>query len=109
MSNRFEKRIVRTQDDISGGSKEGGRRGRVPPLGVQILSISCSFWEILAKSYVGDPPGELAPPLRGNPGSATGHFSRKCTAHLPTVQFWWESLDVSSRRYQVNKFEQVSR
>ena len=42
-----------------------------PPLGVQILSISCSFWEILAKSYVGAPPGELAPPPRGNPRSAT--------------------------------------
>ena len=44
---------------------------RAPPPGVQILSISCSFWEILAKSYVGAPPGELAPPPRGNPRSAT--------------------------------------
>ena len=45
---------------------------RPPPgRGVQILSISCSFWENLAKSYVGAPPGELAPPPRGNPGSAT--------------------------------------
>ena len=26
-----------------------------PLPGVQILSISCSFWEILAKSYVGAP------------------------------------------------------
>ena len=43
-----------------------------PPPGVQILSISYSFWENLAKSYVGAPPGELAPPPRGNPGSATG-------------------------------------
>ena len=25
------------------------------PSGVQILSISCSFWESLAKSYVGAP------------------------------------------------------
>ena len=45
------------------------------PLWVQILSISCSFWEILAKSYVGAPPpphlGGLAPPPRGNPRSAT--------------------------------------
>ena len=44
-----------------------------PP--VQILSISCSFWENLAKSYVGatppPPPGELASPPQGNPGSAT--------------------------------------
>ena len=59
-----------TANKSSGGSK-GGRRGRAPPPGVQILSISCSFWEILAKSYVGAPPGELAPPPRGNPGSAT--------------------------------------
>ena len=44
------------------------------PLGVQILSISCSFWENLAKSYVGAPPGELAPPPRGNPGSATANY-----------------------------------
>ena len=41
-----------------------------PPPGVQILSISCSFWEILAKSYVGAPQGVGHPP-RGNPGSAT--------------------------------------
>ena len=55
---------------IIGGSK-GGCKGRAPPLGAQILSISCSFWENLAKSYVGAFPGELAPPPRGNPGSAT--------------------------------------
>ena len=48
----------------SGGSK-GGRRGRAPPTppGVQIRSISCSFWEILAKSYVGTPPGSWRPLL----------------------------------------------
>ena len=43
----------------------------VHPLGVQILSISCSFWENLAKSYVGAPTGELVSPPRGNPGSTT--------------------------------------
>ena len=37
----------------SGGSK-----------GAQILSISCSFWENMAKLYVGAPLGELAPPPR---------------------------------------------
>ena len=37
----------------SGGSK-GGCEGYVPPR-AQILSISCSFWENLAKSYVGAP------------------------------------------------------
>ena len=43
--------------------------GRAPP--IQILSISCSFRENLAKLYVGAPPGELAPPPHGNPGSPT--------------------------------------
>ena len=49
----------------------GGARDARPPWGVQILSISCSFWENVAKLYVGAPPGQLAPPPRGNPGSAT--------------------------------------
>ena len=40
-----------------------GCEGRPP--GSQILSISCSFWENLAKSYVGAHPGELVPPPRG--------------------------------------------
>ena len=31
-----------------GGSK-GGCQGCAPPLGVQILSISCSFWGKMAK------------------------------------------------------------
>ena len=45
------------------------------PPGVQILSISCSFWENLAKSYVGAPPGELVPPPQGNPGPATAFIT----------------------------------
>ena len=62
---------ILTQDTISndvhkrhtsGGSK-GGRRGRAPPPGVQILSISCSFWENLTKSYVGAPLGSWRPLL----------------------------------------------
>ena len=45
-------------------------------LGTQILSISCSFWEILTKSYVGITPlpRKLAPPPQGNPGSATDMY-----------------------------------
>ena len=39
-----------------------GAQGTPPP-GVQILSISCGFWEILAKSYVGAPPGSWRPLL----------------------------------------------
>ena len=50
-------------------------RGTRAPLGAKILSISCSFWENMAKLYVSaratPPPRELAPPPRGNPGSAT--------------------------------------
>ena len=69
-------RSVHIVTATSGGSK-GGHEGRAPP-GVQILSISCSFWENLANSYVGaPPPGELAPPPRGNPGSATGNGIEK--------------------------------
>ena len=47
-----------------------GARGTRAPR-AQILSISYSFWENLAKSYVGAPLGSWRPPPRGNPGSAT--------------------------------------
>ena len=47
---------------------------------VQIFSISCSFWENLAQSYVGTSHGGLAPPPRGNPGSApASHLERRST------------------------------
>ena len=49
-------------------------RGRPP---IQILSISCSFWEILAESYVGT-PRELAPHLTGNIGSAHCFYLLQC-------------------------------
>ena len=50
-----------------GGSK-GGRQGRAPPLGAQILSFSCSFQQKVEKII---PLWELAPPPQENPGSAT--------------------------------------
>ena len=43
---------------ISGGSK--GREGRPP---AQIPTISCSFWENMAKSYVSAPPESWRPLL----------------------------------------------
>ena len=51
-----------------------GRPRRVPPLWPKIFSISCSFLENLAKSYVGapPPPGGLAPLPTGNLVSAPG-------------------------------------
>ena len=53
--------------------------GMLPPSGINTLSISCSFWEILVKSCVHphphNPPSPPAghAPLRGNPGSATAN------------------------------------
>ena len=43
--------------DLRGGARDACR----PPPDIQILSISCSFGEILAKSYVGAPQGVGAP------------------------------------------------
>ena len=48
----------------------GGVRDARPPLGVQILSISCSFRENLACSR---PPWRVHAPPRENPGSATDY------------------------------------
>ena len=68
LSQRFRNHLsVTTRYQDSGGSK-GGAVGPHP--GFQILSISCTFWKKLAKSYVGPSRG-LAPAPRGNPGSAT--------------------------------------
>ena len=47
------------------GKSKGGARDTCS-LGVQILSISCSFRENLAKSYVGTPWRILDPPLNGD-------------------------------------------
>ena len=46
-------KILRCSSPGSGGSKGGARDER--SRGTQILSISCSFWENMAKSYVGAP------------------------------------------------------
>ena len=54
----FEK--LKSHNDNSGGSK-GAARDACPP--VQILSISCSFWEDLAELYVGPPLGSWRPLL----------------------------------------------
>ena len=45
------------------------------------------FWENLAKSYVGasPPPGELAPPPWGNPGSATEFHNALALLRLVTL------------------------
>ena len=52
----------------SGGSK--GAQGMRTLLGVQILSLSCSFWKFW-QNHMLAPPWELVPPPGRNPGSAT--------------------------------------
>ena len=51
----------------------GGARDARPPLGVQILSFSCSFQQIIRKII---DFWELAPPPGENPGSATVYRGR---------------------------------
>ena len=67
------KKVLRSWDlavsDLRGGG--GGREGCTPPPGGPNSFNFMQFLGNLAKSYVGAPPGELAPPPRGNPGSAT--------------------------------------
>ena len=53
----------------SGGSK-GGREGRAPPLGSKFFQFHAVFGKFWQNRMLA-PPGELAPPPRGNPGSAT--------------------------------------
>ena len=58
---------------------------RAPPQGPKCLSISCSLLGNFGKIICWRPPGELAPPPRGNPGSATG-LSYQTLVHLSLKQ-----------------------
>ena len=55
---------------LIGGSK-GGREGRVPPWGSKFFRFHAVFRKIWQLRMLAPPPGELAPPPRGNPGSTT--------------------------------------
>ena len=64
----FEK--LKSHNDNSGGSKGGARDACPPP-----RPNSFNFMQFLGRFgriVCWPPPGELAPPPRGNPGSATG-------------------------------------
>ena len=75
----------RTLDFSNSGIFVDGRQWRIyivkfwmrAPRGSKFFQFHAVFWEILAKSYVGAHPGELAPPPRGNPRSATGRNKEK--------------------------------
>ena len=59
--------VVRLSD-IAVADLRGGLRDAP---GVQILSISCIFWENLVKSYVAAPPSRVGAPTSGK--SSIGH------------------------------------
>ena len=69
-SNAFLVYMLQEMVVVTIGGSRGGVRDARPPLGVQILSISCSFRENLACSR---PPWRVHAPPRENPGSATGN------------------------------------
>ena len=72
-----------TVADLRGGARDA----RTPP-GAQILSISCSFWGNMAKSYVGAPPPGSWRPLLGeilDPPFKTPHFQH---IHRIPPEFW---------------------
>ena len=106
----FEKR---GQDNLgmaiifSGGSKGGAKDAP----GVQILSISCKFGKIWQNRMLAPPPGELAPPSRGNPESATDFIDDHtlCPVILPLTELPHPFLQLASVPKLVNRdlFDQV--
>ena len=87
--------------ELSSGGSKGGRRGCAnPSRGSKFFQFHAVFWEILAKSYVGAPPGELAPPPRGNPGSATA-FIESCLSHVS----YWQCLSILVTYTRSGRFE----
>ena len=99
-----------------------GVRGTHPPLGIQILSISHSFRENLAKLYVGAPPGELAPLPWGNPGSTTAfvasfilhrsffyRFEQNLFCSLNIPQSLWYQVDRSMHVFNLRQAKYLER
>ena len=58
---------------ISGGSKGGARDAPPGPKFFQFHEVLGKIWQ----NRMLEPPGELAPPPRGNPGSATANVSSR--------------------------------
>ena len=80
------------------GSK-GGHEGRAASLGIQILSISCSFWANLANLYV-DAPRAVAPPPQGNPGSATENSTPVVVAFDPLLMLNLGLISIDSLKFK---------
>ena len=82
------------------------------PLRVQIISISSSFWENLAKWYVGA-PGGLFLPSQGNSGSATDYV-QKNFQFSPIKKLWhqtkqWRIQDLPDESINQTAWPEVSR
>ena len=71
-----------------------GARGTPPPGGAQILSISCSFWENMAKSYVGAPPRGVGAPSSGK------SWIRHCNEWIDQITFWRKIRSIRSKMTQ---------
>ena len=78
-----------------------GARGTRAPPGVQILSISCSFWGNLAKSYVGAPPGSWRPLLGKilDPPLVINHVHIQNSSSSNTIN----STRIQNRKTQMTK------
>ena len=84
--------MINTLADLRGGAGDAP-----PPMGAKISSFSCSFRRKLTKIIGWRPPQELAPPPRGNPGSATAiAWSRPIAMHSHCIvdheNFWGDLL-----------------
>ena len=74
----------------------GGRPQRAPYPRPKIFSISCSFSENWAKSYVGAPRQGLEPPPTENPGSAPDTGSTRLKMLQIELHFQWVLLLLKS-------------
>ena len=57
----------------------GGAGDARPPWGSKFFQFHAVFEKIRQIRMLAPPPGELAPPPRGNPGSATGPDIAQCS------------------------------
>ena len=80
-----------------------------PPPGVQILSISCSFWENLAKSYVGAPLGSWLPLLGEivDPPLVSNLKMRISELRISKYEFW-RLVVCAQGRYHLKHFKDSS-
>ena len=84
----------------SGGSKGRGHEGRTSlHLGVQIISISCSFWENWQNCVFTTPSyGLFTLPPGGNPGCVTDKYTSIVDSKWKEVSVWCTHYSSSGSR-----------